>query len=185
MSRRVWAAILAGLLVPLLLAGCGREQPAALLVGTEIVEPADREPMPPISGTTLDGQNLDLATLRGTVVVLNSWASWCGPCVEEVPALVELSASLDPADARVIGLNVSDDPAAAAAFADQYEMAYPSIADPEGAILPMIPGVPPAALPSTVVVDRQGRIAARVIGAVDAAELQGIVASVTAEPASG
>lgn len=163
------------------LSACGRDLPASLQVGTATFAPADREAMPPISGTTLEGTSVDLAQLAGKVVVLNAWASWCGPCKEEVPALVDLASSLDPAVATVVGLNVSDDPTAAAAFASEFDMPYPSIEDPKGAILPTIPGVPPAALPSTVVIDQQGRIAARIIGAADGADLARIVDSVAAE----
>lgn len=163
------------------LAACGRDLPASLQVGTATFEPADREAMPPISGTTLEGTSLDLAQFAGKVVVLNAWASWCGPCKDEVPAFVDLASSLDPAKATVVGLNVSDDPTAAAAFAAEFGMPYPSVEDSKGAILPTIPGVPPAALPSTVVIDQQGRIAARIIGAADGAELARIVDSVAAE----
>jgi thiol-disulfide isomerase/thioredoxin len=170
-------------MLPVLLVACGRDQPAALLVGTSTFAPDEREPMPPISGTTLDGRPLDLADSLGRVVVLNAWASWCGPCQDEIPALVALAASLDPAQAEVVGLNVSDDVAAATAFASTYGVPYPSIEDAKGTILPTIPGVPPAALPSTVVIDRQGRIAARVIGAADEVELRRIVTSVTSEAA--
>ena len=146
----------------------------------ESFAPADRELAPSISGTTLDGQPLDLDDYRGTVVVLNSWASWCGPCRDEVPAFVDLAGSGD-ADVAVVGLNVDDDPAAARAFVDEFAMPYPSIVDAAGTILPTIPGVPPAALPSTVIVDAQGRIAARIIGAVDGAALGDLVASIGAE----
>lgn len=189
MSRRPWTAALLALLVPALLVslltGCGRDQPPSLLVGTTTFEPADREPMPTISGTTLDGGELDVSSLHGKVVVLNAWASWCGPCEEEVPALVSLATSVDPAQVEVVGLNVSDEASAAEAFATKYAMPYPSIVDPKGTILPTIPGVPPAALPSTVVIDRQGRIAARIVGAANEGDLARIVDSVASETAAG
>ncbi len=164
----------------LLGAGCGRDQPP--VVGTATIAIGDREPLPSISGTTLDGESLDLADLRGRVVVLNSWATWCDPCRSEVPTLVTLAGSVNPTDVAVVGLDVSDDDTAAREFEDEFAMNYPSIIDSEGVLLPTIPGVPPAALPSTVIVDREGRIAVRIIGEVDSSTLPGLVASVVAEP---
>lgn len=137
--------------------------------------------MPPISGTTLDGSALDLASLRGKVVVLNAWASWCPPCKAEVPAFVALSQAVDPAKVAVVGLDVQDESAAATAFAKEQGMPYPSIVDANGTILPTIPKVPPADLPSTVVIDPQGRIAARIIGATNASDLGNIVHDVLSE----
>jgi len=161
--------------------GCGRDVPAALQVGTTTIAPADRGPMPPLSGNTLTGGSLDLASLRGKVVVLNSWASWCAPCKEEVPAFVTLAAASDPSSVAVVGLNVNDEAAAATDFATKHAMKYPSIVDPDGHLLATIPDVPPESLPSTVILDRQGRIAARIIGAAKPDELTGIVAAVAAE----
>lgn len=174
--------IAAALVGATLLSACGRSLPPQ--VGTESVAPADRGAPLAISGPTLDGGSLDLADLRGSVVVLNDWASWCGPCRDETPTLVHLSQTVDPASVRIVGLNVKDEPAAAQAFTRELGVTYPSIVDPEGALLATIPGVPPAALPSTVVLDRQGRIAARIIGAVDPGSLAGLVSSLEAEPAT-
>jgi thiol-disulfide isomerase/thioredoxin len=168
-------------LMPVLLAGCGRDQPASTLVGVEAVSSQDRSDVPVIAGTTLDGQSLDVADLRGRIVIVNSWASWCGPCREETPAFVELSKGVNPADVAIVGLNVTDDDAAARAFVDEFDVPYPSIVDAEGDILATIPGVPPSSLPSTVILDREGRIAARVIGATDAMELATLIAAIMDE----
>ncbi|MDP1877864.1 MAG: TlpA disulfide reductase family protein [Actinomycetota bacterium] len=181
-KRRELAFLVPALLVTLAaLPGCGRDQPVQ--VGTTVIDSEDRAALPPIAGPTLDGGMLDLADLRGRVVVLNSWASWCEPCRAELPALVDLAADADPRKVAVVGLNVSDDSDAAAAFADSLGVTYPSIVDPEGDILPTVPGVPPASLPSTVILDRDGRVAVRIIGEVDPATLPALVAGVVAEPA--
>ncbi|MDO8308240.1 MAG: TlpA disulfide reductase family protein [Actinomycetota bacterium] len=181
-KRRGLAFLVPALLVTLaVLPGCGRDQ--QVRVGTTVIDSEDRAALPPIAGPTLDGGMLDLADLRGRVVVLNSWASWCEPCRAELPALVDLAAGADPQDVAVVGLNVSDDPDAAAAFADSLGVTYPSIVDPEGAILPTVPGVPPSSLPSTVILDRDGRVAVSIIGEVDPAALPALVAGVVAEPA--
>ena len=179
--KRLSVALVAVAGAALVLSGCGRDVPASAQVGTTTIAPSDRGPMPPIAGTTLTGATLDLASLRGKVVVLNSWASWCAPCKEEVPAFVSLAGSSDPSDVTVVGLNVNDEPAAATDFAKQHSMAYPSIVDPDGHLLSTIPDVPPESLPSTVILDRQGRIAARIIGAAKPDDLTGIVAAVVAE----
>ena len=187
LTRRIpTLAVLA--LVALALVACGRDQPA--VVGTETVTADAREAAPAISGTTLDGDQLDVADLSGRVVVINSWASWCAPCREEAPAFAALSRNSNPEDVVVVGLNVTDDATAARGFVDEFSIPYPSIVDGEGAILRTIPGVPPSSLPSTVILDRGGRIAARIVGGTDAIELGTLIAAVLegspgAPPASG
>ncbi len=140
--------------------------------------------MPAIDGSTLDGSALDLATLRGRVVVLNAWASWCTPCRTEIPAFVSLAEASDAADVAVVGLDVQDEQAAARDFVRDFAMPYPSIVDGDGSLLTTIPGVPPSALPSTVVLDRGGRIAARIIGEADPDRLNEIVRGLVAEGSS-
>jgi thiol-disulfide isomerase/thioredoxin len=167
--------------VVLLLGACGREQPASALVGVESISTDEREPLPRIAGSTLDGGTLDLADLRGRVVVLNSWASWCEPCREEVPSFVDLDERSDPDKVAVVGLDVNDQSAAADAFASELGIQYPSIVDPDGSLLRTIPGVPPSSLPSTVILDPQGRVAVRVIGATDPVELAGLVEALVQE----
>jgi thiol-disulfide isomerase/thioredoxin len=174
--RRVLVLALVALMT---VTACGRDLPP--VVGTTVVAPTDREPAPDIAGTTLDGTTLDLADYRGRVVVLNDWASWCAPCRDEAPALAALSKSTDPAEVAVVGLNVTDEAAAARDFASSVGMTYPSIVDPDGALLRTIPGVPPSSLPSTVVLDREGRIAARIIGGASTAGLSAIVEQIAAE----
>lgn len=181
MNRLRTACLAVALAGAIALTGCGRDQPAQ--VGTTAIDIADRQRLPPVVGTSMDGTPLDLSDLLGRVVVLNSWASWCGPCRDEIPDFVRLSQDTDPANVVVVGLNVSDEPSAAARFADELAMPYPSIVDSDGALLRTIPGVPPSALPSTVIIDREGRVAVRIVGQVDPATLPGLVAQVVAEPA--
>lgn len=179
--RRV--GLLAPLLViPLVVAGCGREQPASALIGVEDVAVDEREAPLDFTGTTLSGEPFALADLRGKVVVLNAWASWCPPCRSEMPAFVDLAGSADPADVAVIGLNVGDDPTAAQEFIDEMRMTFPNVADPEGTILAGVPGVPPKSLPSTVILDRDGRIATRIIGPTDPIGLANALGQVLAKP---
>ena len=132
-----------------------------------------------MSGVTVDGGYLDLSSLRGKVVVLNAWASWCEPCKEELPVLVALANAHPEVD--FVGLDVKDQPDEANAMISTYEIPYPSIVDRGASILLTIPTVPPEAVPSTVVIDRQGRVAARVIGTVKAGMLEPVLAAIAAE----
>jgi hypothetical protein len=170
-------SVVGALALSLMVGACGRDLPPSALVGASSIPAADREPMPSISGPTLDGASLDLASLRGKIVVLNSWASWCGPCTDEAPQIAEFRHNSDPAKVAVVGLDVTDKSGDAKDFVAKYGITYPSIVDPEGALLATIPGVPPAALPSTVIIDADGRIAGRVIGATTAQQLRDLVAS--------
>lgn len=180
------AAAVAGLVLvaSLLTPACGRDAPPQSLVGATSIAVPERVAAPPLSGATLEGGTLDLASLRGKVVVLNAWASWCGPCADEAPQLEAFSGSADPASIAVVGLNVSDRPGDARDFAATHGLAYPSIVDSDGALLATIPGVPPAALPSTVIIDEQGRIAASVIGPTSSDQLRTLVAAAATAPSA-
>jgi len=171
------AVLAAAVTASVSLAACGRDLPPSALVGASSIPVAEREPMPHVSGPTLSGSTLDLSALRGKVVVLNSWASWCGPCTQEAPQIAEFRNTADPSKVAVVGLDVSDKSGDAKDFVVKYGITYPSIVDPEGALLATVPGVPPAALPSTVIIDADGRIAGRVIGATTAQQLRDLVAS--------
>ncbi|GAA4931496.1 hypothetical protein GCM10023224_09350 [Streptomonospora halophila] len=144
--------------------------------------PGDREPAPEVSGETLGGEAVSLADYRGDVLVLNFWASWCGPCRSEVPVLNEVHAENKDAGVAFLGVNIKDDRAAAQAFEENQDVEYPSLYDQPGKVAQAFRDtVPPAAIPSTLVVDRQGRIAARVIGETSYNELSELVEPVAAE----
>ena len=120
---------------------------------------------PPVVGTTLDGEPFDLADYRGTPVVLNFWASWCGPCRRELPALAAF-AKAHP-EIQVIGVDYQDDVAAARTLAAETGATWPSVVDdgPIGAAYE-VPG-----LPATYLIDAQGRIVERLLGEVTEATL--------------
>lgn len=146
-------------------------------IGYSGFPPAARTAMPAVSGVTIEGEPIDLADLRGRVVVLNVWGSWCVPCREEAPDLARVSRETRDQGVRFVGIDVRDNPAAARAFARSFRIPYPSIDDQSGRILAAFAGVVPvSAVPSTIFVDRQGRIAARVVGGVDAKTLRQVIA---------
>jgi thiol-disulfide isomerase/thioredoxin len=115
------------------------------------------------------------------VVVLNTWASWCPPCRAEAPDL-RRAAEAKAGKAQFVGINIRDNPPAARAFVRTYRIPYPSLVDDGGSILMTLGDIVPAqAIPSTIVLDRQGRVAARVIGQVRYSTLVGLVEDVLAE----
>ena len=137
--------------------------------GTIAVLPeADRRLAPSVQGVTLDGRRFDLASLRGRIVVLNVWGSWCGPCRAEAPLLQRAYPRLTRKGADLVGLDTRESAEPARAFVQAAGLTYPSVSDRDGRLqLAFSDTLPPAAIPSTVIVDAQGRVAARIIGPVD------------------
>lgn len=187
---RVATVLLVAAGICLTATGCGRTTEASTLgaltpgVGVTSYAIGERTSMPPITGETLSGAQLELATMAGSVVVLNSWASWCAPCIEETPELIAASSSTASSDVVFVGLNVNDDPTKARKFVEQLQIPYDSIMDPDGVLLATLPEVPPGALPSTLVIDRTGLVAARIIGPIPPGVLAGIVEAVSVEAVS-
>ena len=146
------------------------------------IAPADREVLPTVSGTTLEDQPISTADYRGKVVVVNVWGSWCAPCRAEAPALQQASEETK-GRAQFLGITTRDnDPAQARAFVRAFGIGYPSIYDPDGAALLVFAGtLPPSAIPSTLIIDEQGRLAARVLGEISALTLVTMVEEVAAE----
>ncbi|MCW2543913.1 MAG: thiol-disulfide isomerase and thioredoxin-like protein [Frankiales bacterium] len=131
----------------------------------------DREPAPSLSGRTLKGDDLDLASYRGQVVVINFWGSWCAPCIAEAPNLNTVYAKTKASGVAFVGIDIKDDKSIARAFERSKKVAYPSLFDPDGLLLLKFKGQAPQIPPSTFVLDRQGRVAARFLGAVTESEL--------------
>jgi thiol-disulfide isomerase/thioredoxin len=151
------------------------------LVGLTIIPSEDREQSIVIAGEAADGTELTTASLAGDIVVVNAWASWCPPCIEELPLLASAAEAYGDKGVTFLGLNSMDDPIAAASLLGSSP--YRSIDDRDGAILATIPGVPPRSLPSTIILDRQGRIAVRIIGPVRPGQLEGALETLITERA--
>lgn len=130
-------------------------------------------------GTTLDGDRLDLSTLRGQPVVLNVWGSWCPPCRTEAPALQAAATELKD-KAAFVGIDIRDNKANAQAYERRFKITYPSLFDDGDLLLALRGAVSSSSPPVTLILDDQGRVAARFVGPVTQRTLVGLVEDVTA-----
>lgn len=189
--QRAGAALAAASVV--LVAGCSDGQvqrsdnsnQAGYISGDGVVTTipiGEREPAPDFSGPLLDGGEFNLTEARGDIVVLNIWGSWCPPCRKEAPALQAVYESLADQGVQFVGVNIRDTKTAARAFHDEFGITYPSVFDPDGShLLAFRETLPPSAVPTTLVIDRQGRMAARVLGAITETTLGDLISDVLAE----
>ncbi|MGW3623914.1 TlpA family protein disulfide reductase [Streptomyces sp. NPDC000880] len=138
-----------------------------------------------LSGETLEGKQLDVADLKGKVVVMNVWGSWCPPCRAEAPHFAKVAEETKAKGVEFVGINTRDaNKGPAIAFEKDYKVGYPSLYDPMGKLI--VNGFPkgslnPQTIPSTVVLDREGKIAARSLKALDGEELHKIIDPLIAE----
>jgi thiol-disulfide isomerase/thioredoxin len=185
------AALVAAVLVAAGTAGCaggdiGADTPGSSgqsFVGhsyeSTFYSEGDRPVAPAVTGSTLSGQTLSLASYRGDTIVLNFWGSWCAPCRAEAPALGQLARTMASKGVRFVGVDIRDQPDSAKAFMQTFNVGYPSLNDPGDEIaLEFRSTVPPAAIPTTLIIDRSGRIAARIFGASTYAQLQALISKV-------
>lgn len=119
-----------------------------------------------LSGEDLDGKDVSLQDLRGKVVVINVWGAWCVECRKEAPELVEAAKQADPDEVVYLGIDARDPSREnARAYVRRFDIPYRSIYDPKGSSLLEFHGtLTPNSIPSTVVIDREGRVAASVLG---------------------
>lgn len=168
MSRLLTSLVLAGLLA---LAGCTGVQDSGdrgFVSGegrVTQVAAAQREQPVSLQGEDLDGTPLDLADYAGKPVVVVVWGSWCGPCRAEAPDVVAAAEQLGDR-AQFLGLNIRDsNQAQAQAFVRSFDIPYPSFYSPDGRVMLSFDGtLTPNSIPSFVVLDGQGRVAASIIG---------------------
>jgi thiol-disulfide isomerase/thioredoxin len=182
------ARVLAMLATCLVLAGCNSsalggsgDQGYVSGTGTVTVVPAAQRKAPAaVSGTSLDGKPLALSDYLGKVVVVNVWGSWCTECREEAPALNRAVNRLAAKNVAFLGIDSRDATAATArAYVAAQHITYPSIYDQPGRTLLAFRGtLAPSSIPSTVIVDAQGRVAASVLGPVTTTTLVDLVETV-------
>lgn len=183
--RRSLTALLATALAGAVLGGCSRNQVSGssdqgYVTGTggiTSLKAADRKSPGAVSGATLAGRHASLSDYRGKVVVVNVWGSWCPPCRAEAPMLAAAARSLTPKGVVFLGIDTRDpERAGPRAFQRRYEIPYDSLYDPGGRTLLAFHGtLPPNSIPSTVVIDKQGRVAGSVIGSITRTTLDDLV----------
>jgi thiol-disulfide isomerase/thioredoxin len=165
-----------------LVAACSSDGSA--LRSRELRAPEDRPPAPDLVAETLDGEELALRTLSGPVVV-NFWASWCGPCVTEAPELRNVALGYADRGVSVVGVNVRDTAVNARRFEADLDIPFPSWLDPSSEIAAAFGGIGPAGLPSTLLLDEEHRVAVRLFGAVTYTQLRGYLEPLLAEAGRG
>ncbi|MFC9942499.1 TlpA family protein disulfide reductase [Streptomyces pratensis] len=152
--------------------------------GVSTVAKGERTDAPKLDGTTLDGKALDVTDYKGKVVVLNFWGSWCGPCRAEAKHFQKVSQETGDQGVQFVGINTRDPQKSLAVnFEEDFGVTYPSIYDPAGKLLLRFPKgtLNPQAIPSTVVIDRDGKLAARTLAALDAEKLRKMIDPLIAE----
>ena len=146
---------------------------------------AVERPLPDLSGPRLDGGTVDIAEFEGRPLVVNVWASWCGPCETETPDMITLAREYAAEGVRFLGIDHNDQTAAARAFTERKGTTYPSVEDPAGRFAAQLGYI---GLPATFVVDADGMIRWAIYGPTDAATVRPLiddvlgVASPTASP---
>lgn len=185
-----WALLLGVVLVVILVTRDGDESdPSASRAEAEegVIqqwEPEERVAVDDFDGELLDGTHFRLGHVAGEVAVFNLWGSWCAPCRVEAPDLREVALEYGGRGVTFVGLNVRDNGAAAQAFERKFRIPYASIRSQDSGRVALAFGgqMTTNAVPTTVVVDREGRLAARVLGVVSAPTLGALLDDVLAEP---
>jgi peroxiredoxin len=186
--------LLLAVLTALLLAGCSTGHDAVdvnnggefrFVAGTpagDVIPAADRRSAPTFSGTLLDGSKFSSTELTGDVAVINFWGSWCAPCRVETPEFQKVYADVRDRGVAFLGVNVKEtDEQFALAFVHRFGIEFPSLYDPSGETALAFRDYPANAIPSTIVLDRSGRVAAVYTGAVAQDDLRKVLDRLTGE----
>ena len=196
-GRRGVLAGLAGVVSLPLLAACSSDDPLAAQAGNadgknyiagdgSVLEiaPAERGEPVRFRSTLFSGEPVSTEDLAGDPAVLNFWYAACAPCRVEAPDLQALHEQFAPEGVQFLGINVRDTIATAQAFERNFGITYPSVEDRGGEVLlAMTDYVPPQAVPTTIVLDRQGRVSARILGIAEPSTLRTLITTVLDEQA--
>ena len=184
MPRRITAVLTAAAFATGVLAGCGAKgwEQTCVTSAAGVIEcaPEQRPPAATMSGELLDGSSYDLAQDRGKVVVVNFWGSWCAPCRAEADDLERTYQATKAKGVSFVGVDSRDGRDAAKAF-ERGRVTYPSVFDPSSEVALRF-DVTQVSTPSTLILDRQGRIAVAIRRPTVVAELQPLVEKIAAEP---
>jgi thiol-disulfide isomerase/thioredoxin len=194
-----WWRLLTALACTALLAGCSTGSDAVdvnnggefrFVQGTpsgEVIPEGERASAPDFGGELLGSGNLfESAQLDGQIGVLNFWGSWCAPCRVETPEFSEVAADLADDGVQFVGINVKEtDEQFATAFVDRFQIHFPSLYDPRGEVALAFRDYPANAIPSTIVLDPQGRVAAVYTGTVSQEDLRTVLDRLREEGRAG
>ena len=164
------------------LTGCGNAKQVATksyIAGNgavTFIDPKDRKVAPVLTGVTLDGENLQVP--HGGIVVVNVWASWCAPCRAEAPTLAALAQKYQ--GVVFVGVLTRDSEVAARAFEKRFQLPYPTLVD-DSVLLGFRDTLSANAIPSTIVIDKKGLVAARISGQITVASLSDLIEKIHAE----
>jgi thiol-disulfide isomerase/thioredoxin len=191
--RRTVRSLAAALLAAGVLAGCSTGEGQVdvanggefrFVAGTpagEVIPEEERASAPEFSGTLLGGGDFESTELAGDVAVLNFWGSWCAPCRVETPQFQEVYEEVEDSGVQFLGLNVKDAEQLAAAFVESKAITFPSLFDPTGETALAFRDYPATAIPSTIVLDRESRVAAVYTGEVRQDDLRAVLDRVLGE----
>ncbi|MEU3844638.1 TlpA disulfide reductase family protein [Streptomyces sp. NPDC028635] len=152
--------------------------------GIATADKGERADAPDLSGETVDGKQLDVAGFKGKVVVINVWGSWCPPCRAEAPGFEKVYQELKGQGVQFVGINTRDTSTGPArAFDEEFGISYPSLYDPTGKLMLRFKKgtLNPQSIPSTLVIDRTGKIAARTLQPLSEDKLRTMIKPVLAE----
>ena len=190
MSRCASARLLTGLTVALVLSGCAAAPDCDRIPGVRPgvcpLPVAERQPAPDVTLPVLQTDaaraagvvELSLADLTGRVVIVNFWASWCGPCRIEQPDLNQVHDLLPDAEVVLVGVNIEDTEANALAHLVEFDVAYLSLFDPVNELAGRFSGIGARTIPTTIFLDPEGRVAARLLGLTDTREIAALADAV-------
>ena len=190
--QRLLAAVV-GLLLLASLAACSAGEVDQTTPGDEyeftgatpagqVIAPSRRAAAPDFAGELLDGAAFDSGDLAGHVAVINFWGSWCAPCRLETPDLQAVYADVRDEGVQFLGVDVKDQRALGSAFLTDVGADYPSLFDPRGEVALAFRGFPANVVPSTILLDREGRVAAVYTGAITGDDLRSALTTLMQEP---
>ncbi|MGW3492908.1 TlpA family protein disulfide reductase [Streptomyces sp. NPDC001020] len=177
-TRRPYLAVAAACVV---LAGCSSPDPVGDTSPgdrlTRTMKEGERPTAPDLAGTSLEGDEVRLSDYRGKVVLVNAWASWCGPCRAEAPELKRIQEKWGSRGVQVLGLDNDTSRAHGRAFQREFRLGYPSLHDPSGKQVLRLPHglVNTQSLPFTIIVDPAGKVAATRMGMVTESRMAEII----------
>lgn len=189
------ASLAAALVLVLSLSACGGQDTLAAQArsgdgknyiagdGSVTEYSTDRRSAPvDVNAVLLDGETIDSDDWQEKVTVLNFWYAACAPCRVEAPDLQALHAEMAPKGVQFYGVNIRDEPATAESFERSFSIGYPSVMDKDGSMLLGLSAyVPPTAVPTTLVIDKEGRVASRILGVAEKGTLKALIVSALAE----